>query len=250
MCAFFSDFVGGLIMKSGMYGLKLAVAICVVATTVAAMAQGQGRRGGGFGFGGRGGGMGNDPTFLLSIEPVQKELELSADQKTQVQKLADDAQQARMDLFQSGASREEMQTKMQDLAKANKKKADDILLVPQRDRLDEISLQFALSMSAPSALARDDIASKLTLTDDQKTKLTAQTEENQQKMRDLFQGGGPPDQQEMAKMRTEQTDKAIAVLTADQKDKLEKMKGKKFDIDPMAMFRGGFGGRRGGQNNN
>ena len=129
-------------MKSGMNGLKLAVAICVVATTVAARAQGQGQGRRGFGgFGGRGGGFGNDPTVLLSIEPVQKELDLSADQKTQVQQLADDAQQARTDMRQSGASFEEMQTKMQDLAKSNKKKVDDILLAPQRDRLDQISIQ-------------------------------------------------------------------------------------------------------------
>jgi Spy/CpxP family protein refolding chaperone len=234
-------------MKSGLNGLKLAVAICVVATTAAALAQGQGRRGGGFGFG-RGGGFGNDPTMLLGMEPVQKELELSAEQKTQVQKLADDAQQARRDLFQSGAAPEEMQTKMQDLAKANKKKVDDLLLAQQRDRLDQISVQFALMFGAPQALTRDDIASKLALTDDQKSKLTAQVDENMQKMRDLFQGGGPPDQQEMTKMRTEQTDKALAVLTAEQKDKLEKLKGKKFEID-LTQMRGGFGGRRGGQQN-
>ena len=140
-------------MKSGMYGLKLAVAICVVATTAAAMAQGQGRRGGGFGFGGgRGGGFGNDPTTLLSLEPVQKELDLSADQKTQVQKLADDAQQARRDLFQAGTAPEDMQTKMQDMAKANKKKADEILLAPQRDRLDQISIQFAIQTQGPARL--------------------------------------------------------------------------------------------------
>ncbi len=240
-------------MKSGMNGLKLAVAICVVATTVAAMAQGQGQgRGRGFGgFGRGGGGFGNDPTVLLSIEPVQKELDLSADQKTQVQKLADDSRQARQDLFQSGAAPEEMQTKMQDMAKANKKKADEILLAPQRDRLDQISIQFAIQTQGPGAFTRQDIVDKLGLTAEQKDKIQALADDMQQKIMGIFQdaaGDFQAAQEKVTKLRDEQKDKAMELLTADQKTKLTALTGKEFKIDPMAMF--GGRGRRGGQNNN
>ncbi len=237
-------------MKSGMNGLKLAVAICVVAATATAMAQGQGRGGGfGGGFGGRGG-FGNDPTLLLGMEPVQKELTLSDDQIKQVQKLADDSQQAQR-FIPIGAAPEEMQTKMQDLAKANKKKADDILLVPQRERLDQISIQFAIQTQGPAAFTRQDIVDKLGLTSEQKDKIQALADDMQQKIMGIFQdaaGDFQAAQEKVTKLRDEQKAKAMELLTADQKTKLTALIGKEFKIDPMALF-GGRGGRRGGQQN-
>jgi hypothetical protein len=250
---YFSYPFGDLVMKSGMNCLQMAAAICVVASTAAALGQGQGgRRGGGNFFGGRGGGMGNDPTVLLGMEPVQKELELSAEQKTQVTKLAEEAQQARMDLFQSGASREDMQTKMQDLGKANKKKADDILLDKQRARLDQISLQFAIQMAGPSAFIRPELADKLGLTAEQKDKIQTISDETQEKRRDIFQdanGDFQGAQEKIGKLNTEQKDKAMGLLTSDQKTKLDSMTGKEFKIDITQMFRGGPGGRRGAPGN-
>ena len=185
------------------------------------------------------------------MEPVQKELTLSDDQITQVQKLADDSQQARRDLFQSGAAPEEMQTKMQDLAKANKKKVDDILLAPQRERLDQISIQFAIQTQGPTAFTRQDIVDKLGLTSEQKDKIQALADDMQQKIMGIFQdaaGDFQGAQEKVTKLRDEQKAKAMELLTADQKTKLTALTGKEFKIDPMALF-GGRGGRRGGQQN-
>src|SRR5207244_2412072 len=67
--------------------LKVAVAVVVAASVSVAMAQGQG---GGRGRGGRGGGFGVNPTALLQNETVQKDLDLSDDQKAQVTKLAEE----------------------------------------------------------------------------------------------------------------------------------------------------------------
>ena len=80
-----------------------------------------------------------------------------------------------------------MQTKMQDLAKANKKKVDDILLAPQRERLDQISIQFAMQTQGPSALTRQDIVDKLGLTSEQKDKIQALADDMQQKIMGIFQ---------------------------------------------------------------
>ncbi len=60
---------------------------------------------------------------------------------------------------------------------------------------------------------------------------------------DLFQSGGPPDREAMTKLRTEQSDKTMAVLTAEQKDQLTKMQGKTLDIDPSQLR--GMGAGRG-----
>jgi hypothetical protein len=222
---------------------KAAVAAIVVTTVAAALAQGPG---GGRGMGGRT----NDPTFLLGTEQVQKELDLQDEQKTAVQKLADDNQQAIMDLRNSGASFQEMGEKMQARAKENKKKVYEILLPPQRERLDQIVLQVA----GAQALGRPEVAEKLGLSDDQKTKLQGLADAAQQKRMDLFSAGPPADQQEMQdrmqkmqKISADQKDKAMEMLSAEQKDKFEKMQGKKFDFDPMQMFRGfGRGGGGGG----
>ena len=90
--------------------LKMAVITTVVATATAALAQGPGGGRGMFG----GGGRFNDPTFLLGSEQVQKELELSDEQKTAVQKLVDDNRQAMMDLRNSGASFQDIGEKLQE----------------------------------------------------------------------------------------------------------------------------------------
>jgi len=236
--------------------LKLVAAATVVLTVSTAWAQPQGRGRGGFfgrGFGAA------DPTALLTQESVQKELELTDDQKSKATTLADEAQQARREAIQASGfqpgqmpSEEEQQAfqkKMQDLTASYKKKVADMLVPKQQERLDQITLQYSLEgqtfniAGTASALSQDDLSKKLGLSDDQKKKLEDLQGEAQQKAMDLFQGGGPPDQQEMAKLRTDFKDKAMGVLTADQKTKLESLQGKKFDVSTIQMR--GFGRGRG-----
>jgi hypothetical protein len=50
----------------------------------------------------------------------------------------------------------------------------------------------------------------------------------------------------MQKIRKEADTETLGVLTGDQKEKLEKMKGDKFELDRAAMMKGSGGGRRGG----
>jgi Spy/CpxP family protein refolding chaperone len=238
-------------MKTGMNFSKLALAAAVVLSASALLAQGPGggRRGGGFG-----GGAGMDPTFLLMAEPVQKELELTDDQKDKLQKFQQDTMADGMTFFQSlqGLSPEESQKKIAERAKETRKKLADILMAPQVSRLDEISIQFA----GPGALSRDDVQEKLALTDDQKEKLKQLAADIQQKMADLRATfNGPPaddtERQDRQKKRDEitagQKDKAMAILTEDQKVKFEKLQGKKFDITTIQFnMRGGPGGGRRG----
>jgi hypothetical protein len=103
------------------------------------------------------------------------------------------------------------------------------------------------------ALSDAKVADKLGLTSDEKQKVQDLSDELRQKRQDLFQGGGGGgfNQETMQKMReltTSEDEKALGLLTADQKAQLEKMQGKKIDIDPATLFRGGRGGRgnRGG----
>jgi Spy/CpxP family protein refolding chaperone len=235
-------FVGVLVMKLNSNCFALSIAALVALTASSAFAQG----GGGKGFGGRGfgGGFAADPTMLLGQDPVQKELELSDAQKTQLTQLADDARQARRDLFQNGGAQEDNIKKMTEMAAANKKKVAEILAPPQSARLDEIMLQYAVYAGAAGALTQDPTAEKLALTAEQKQKLTDLQTSNGEKMREIFQnaqGDFQGMQEKMGKLRDEQKTAAMDVLTSEQKEKLEKLQGKKFDVASIQL-----GGRRPG----
>jgi hypothetical protein len=223
-------------MKARSICMMLTLAAGVALSVSTAFAQ---PGGGGFGFG-RGGGFGQaDPATLLGQESVQKDLELSGDQKTQVTKLAEDTRNARRELRQSGATPEEMGKKTQEMTAANKKKVAEILQPPQTARLDEITLQYAVFFSAPGALTQDATAEKLSLTAEQKKKLADQGQANGEKIGQIFQDAGGDFQaanEKIGKLREEHKTAALGVLTAEQKEKLEKMQGKKFDVASIQLF--------------
>jgi Spy/CpxP family protein refolding chaperone len=192
------------------------------------------------GFGGMRGGLGG--LMLLRSEVVQKDLQLTDEQKESITKLQDKAREAFSSL--QGLSREEMQSKMQELRKDQDEKIGGILDAKQKVRLKEIGLQQA----GPFALANKEVAEALKLTDDQVNKIKELTDGFQKEMREAFQsaqngGDASAARETFTKIRKEGSEKLLAVLTDEQKASFEKMKGAKIDLPP-----GGFGGRRGGGN--
>jgi hypothetical protein len=177
--------------------------------------------------------------MLLQAEPIQKELELSDDQKSSFTKLAEDSRPAGGGGQMTPEERQQRREEMQ-------KKVNEILLPNQQERLEQIVLQVSLKTQASQALSDSKVADKLQLTEDQKKQLGDLASDYRQKMMDLFQGGGPPDRDAMTKLRSEQSDKAMAVLTADQKEQLTKLEGKTVDIDPAQLLRGQGRRNRGG----
>jgi len=227
--------------------MGIAAAVALIASNVFAQPGG----GGGFG-GGRGGAV--DPTTLLGQEPIQKELELSADQKEKVTALADSVREARQAMFQGGGGAgggdfQEMQKKMTEMTEANKKKVAEILQPPQNARRDEIMLQLSVSQSPATALTQGNTGEKLGLTEDQKKKVADLVAKNQEKTQSLFQDAGGDFQgmqEKMTKLRDDLKNDAMAVLTPEQKEKLTKLQGKTFDVSTIQMGRGGRGGGFGG----
>jgi hypothetical protein len=138
----------------------------------------------------------------------------------------------------------EFQKQREERAKQNEEKLAEILLPHQLDRLKEIHLQ----QQGTGALQSSAVVAKLSITDEQKKTLADLSRENQtemrSQMREIFQGGGGGDREEMmekfAKLRTEAEQKVMAVLTDDQKTQFAAMKG-----EPFEMPRSGFGGGRG-----
>lgn len=233
----------------------------VVASTSVVQAQpggGRGPRGGrGFGFGGPFGGGGGGQLMLLRNEKVQKELEIVDDQKAEITKLAEDQDKLMREMFASfrdipederQAKIEENRKKMEENAKAVREKVNEILEPRQVARLKEISLQ----MRGDGALADPEVAKELGLSEDQTKQLAEIRDESFEKSRELFRPGADETEREemrkkMEELRKETSQKTLAVLSPEQQEKFEKLKGKKTDLDLRTLFGppGGGRGRRG-----
>jgi hypothetical protein len=207
-----------------------------------------------------------------------------ADQKEKLKTLGkelDDARKARREKNRDQSqnlSREERQKQMQEAMKEMAeevkkidKKIEEILLPHQLERVKQIQLQSQLQISVGVAISSLEVAKELGLTDEQKEKIKAIGDEARKAMGDMRPGGGRrgngggdqnaerPSREEMQKVfekmtkaREENEKKYMEVLTAEQKEKLETMKGKKFDFSSMRPNWGNGQGRgnRGDANRN
>jgi Spy/CpxP family protein refolding chaperone len=186
----------------------------------------------------------NDPTYMLFSESVQKELALTDDQKGLVEKLREEEEKTGSSFFRRfmRMSPDEIQQKLDDRAKAARKKLAKILTPEQLDRLNQINIQVA----GITALSYEDVAAKLKLTAGQKDKLQALGDESRQELADLFpaNSAGPPDAAKMREIRPKQAEikaeqklNALAVLTDEQKSAFEKLQGEKFDTSTIQPLR-------------
>lgn len=241
--------------------------VCLVAVALAAggffvgrmlVAQDKAQKGNRFGGMMRGAG-GYGKLNLVKKPDVQKELGLTDDQKSTLDKFAEEMQsQARKelegirDLSQEDrrAKLAEIRSKLGDREKEVQKKLDEVLNTSQRERLAQIEVQAELVNHRVEMFNKKEIAEALQITDDQKQKLTELREKMGTEMREAFGGGGggPPSEETRAKIKKlgeETMDKAKEILTSEQREKLEKMAGKKVDFDLTQQGGFGRGGRRG-----
>jgi hypothetical protein len=216
-------------MSRGIRVLFVGLTVCALALT-ASLASAQQRKGGRPGGGAPGGAPGGgggmmSSTFLLRSDAVQAELKLTDDQKAKLQEARGSVGDAR-----DPAKMAEVQKTIQ-----------GILTPDQAARLKGISLQ----IMGVRAMLGAEVAQELGLSDDQKSKLQDIAQKSMGQRGGA--GGAAPDQEARAKARQQAEEEAAAVLTADQKAKLEKMKGAKVNIDMRALFGGGAGGAGGGR---
>ena len=186
--------------------------------------------------GGRGRGMGGmmSHASLLRQEPVQADIGLSADLKKKIASELPERGPGGGGGNPRDMSDEQRQKWMEERRARNTeddKKIAGLLSPEQLARLKQIRVQ-ALGAGV---LMDESIAKELSVTDDQVTKL-------QSAMRDMRQGGGGGNPGEM---RAKMTAKAMEILSADQKAKLEALKGPAFDVSKLQMRGPGGGGRPG-----
>jgi Spy/CpxP family protein refolding chaperone len=204
--------------------------------------------GGPGGPGGPGGFFGGGIAGLVQMPEVQREVELTDDQKTELGKLrneirdqirnqmqdsfngmrdlSDEERQARID---------QIRTQMDTIRKDVEAKLQKVLLPNQFDRLKQIDLQSRVQREGAAALTSGELADQLGLTDEQREQLQQKSEQVQQDL-----------QTKIRQARLDARNQLLDVLTAEQRAKLETLMGAKFDL-PEPNPNGGQFGNRGGR---
>ena len=186
------------------------------------------------------------------LAQVQKELNITDDQKSDAQKASDKVREKYKDEMDKARQDMDMQ-KTAELFKAqneDQNKAIAGILKPEQfKRFKQIEVQ----VGGIGEFAMDDVQTALKLTDAQKKDIKDATDAMQKDMRETFQnafqGGFDADKmtEAMKKVQSMQADaigKVVAGLTDDQKKTWKELTGEKFDLDLSALRRpGGPGGR-------
>lgn len=251
--------------------LRQTLMACVVITLLGTVAEAQ-PGGGRGGRGGRGpGGSGGGPQIsisraqLLGSEDVQAELKIDDGQAATLaaalEAYREERNAARPDFRamrdMSEEDRAKAVEKMQKDAEALNKKTDEVLhalMEPEQlKRLDQIATQVRLRFGATGALKSKEMRAALSITDEQLAKVeeveTASSEARRKMFEEMRNGGGGGgggaggDFRAMfEKSQQETNDKVMAILTDEQRAKLDEMKGKEFEVDVRSLMRGGRGG--------
>ena len=214
--------------------MRIGTRIIVVAALAAfaTLSFGQGR--GGFGMFGGGGGL-MPSSFLVSRTDVQTDLKLTDDQKTKLLDLQQSSRSKMREIFtNANGDRDKMQADFKTFNDEMVKQVNAILTPDQQTRAHQIAIQLAGNGAALDPGVQKD----LSLTDDQKTKITAL----QKTMNDANQSIGEKirnqeidrteAQASMQKNRDTLNTEIGKVLTDDQKASLKKMGGATFTADP------------------
>ncbi|HEY7427291.1 MAG TPA: hypothetical protein VH682_23860 [Gemmataceae bacterium] len=165
--------------------------------------------------------------FLLQNEGVQKELNITDEQKTKLKEAIEKVREDNKDIIAKGfqnITREDREK----LAKATNEAVGKVLDEKQVKRFKQIQIQ----TQGAVAFQNPQVQSALKLTDDQKDKIKKISDESREKMRELFQGGGNREEnaKKFAELRKETMEKAIGVLTNDQKKTWKDLTGKPFEV--------------------
>ncbi|MBX3117527.1 MAG: Spy/CpxP family protein refolding chaperone [Fimbriimonadaceae bacterium] len=242
-------------MRNTIWKFTVAAVLVVAATSMAfAQGGGGGGRGGAGGFGGgqgRGGMFGNDTSGLnlLGRADVQKDLNITAEQKTKIDALNQANRDKMRSAFQDNQGDQEgMMKAMEKIQADNKAEVAKILDAKQVKRLGEIRIQLA----GNRAIMEADVQKALGMSAEQVAKVKKLSDDSTAAMRSLGekmmnQEISREDMQAAMQKNNETMNAELGkVLTADQTAKLKTMGGEPFKAEPQQGRGGGAGGRGGG----
>jgi Spy/CpxP family protein refolding chaperone len=200
--------------------------------------------------------LGAGPLGILSIDQVQQELRLTAEQreklKTLGQQIRDEVRKQVEEL--PGLSPEVRQARLAEIIAKSRLTADsvrkqvlDSLQPEQQARLREVTIQ----LRGPIALADEEIARALNLTEQQRAEIKAIRESALEGVRSLtaplrekHEAPTPELEAKAADLQRQAVEQSLGVLTPEQKESLEKMQGEKVQWErtrPRPWLRGLLG---------
>lgn len=228
--------------------LMLAASALALLAADSAVAQPGGRGG----FGQPQGGVG----FLLSNDAVRGEIGVTDDQVQELEVMRDEIRDEMRDRMRSAfqnfrdmspeerdEARDRMRQEMQDFQADVETRISGVLSESQMQRLKQIEVQQQMQRGGLRGMLRGELAEKLGITEEQQEQLRAKAEEEQEKL-----------QQQVRKLTEEARERVLSVLSQSQRDELNRMMGKSFEM-PEPEFgrvrfdngnrrRGGRGGAR------
>jgi hypothetical protein len=184
---------------------------------------------------------------LATLPEVQSELSLDESLKKSATEMLEKMREEQRSLNQEGGGdRQAAMAKVNELRKTLNQEFTSKLSEEQKGRLTGIMVQVA----GVAALMDTEVQSLLAITAEQKKELSEAQAKNREASREAMRGArdlSPEERNEkMAKLRAEADKVIMAVLTDDQKAKLEEVKGAELKIDLAPLRgRGGPGGQGG-----
>ncbi|MGD9634205.1 MAG: hypothetical protein AB7G28_25550 [Pirellulales bacterium] len=174
---------------------------------------------------------------LASLPDVQKELNMNDTQKTRVDEVNNQLRNDRHELlgttFESWST---VQPRMDELNNQASEKVNAVLEPAQRKRLQEIAVQ----QNGPRSLQDPEVVAELSLSPDQKTKLTEVVAENTKTFEAAFGESNWDTWRERSGQLADEADqRLLGVLTPEQQTKLDSLKGEPFEVDMSQFFRRG-----------
>jgi Spy/CpxP family protein refolding chaperone len=190
---------------------------------------------------------------LLQAESVQNELKMTDEQKGKIKELMGKlmgvfrqhmAGMAGLDPEQQKAKREEMNKALVESVQEAEKGMAEVLQPQQNERLRQIRLQ----IQGVAAINDPEVAKALELTDQQREQLKTLNEHHREQMTKLMaeMRDVPPEQRAAKQAELREKAQAAAkdvvekieqLLTPEQKEKFEKLKGEKFDLSTLRQSR-------------
>ncbi len=164
--------------------------------------------------------------MLLRQASVRKELNLTADEAAKIHEFT--SQQWKKAHEVSKLSENDRDKKFAEMTKENERFVEATLEKKQRERLNQITLQVAGLL----CVTRPDVASKLKLTDEQKTRAAKFQKEARDEMEELIHATKDEEKQErLVELRQTSRKRLLDLLTDEQETKWKEMAGKPFNGD-------------------
>lgn len=177
---------------------------------------------------------------LLVLEPVQQQLQLSAEKKLAIQAISDRFNERRRQIVADGGNQGDFPA-MREKMEALRKEAVAELRAELDEKQQQRFTQLYLQVNGPLALLDDEVADLLELTAEQRQQLAEAQQKNYQGMRDAFQEFQKMSSEERQatyeKLRSEGEKRLLGALTDQQKQWMREKAGDEFKLDPALLNR-------------